>query len=532
MAKLIITIFSFWLIVGLVNAQDDVCLDVIETAIEAALQVCESTASGQACYANGLVQAEFSADAAFSQPGDIVDVANLQALRLSPLDTDEETWGLVLLRLNAGDLPEQTAALWAFGDVELGNAVESATITLEITAANNINIRSGPSADSTITGGLQAGETVIADGRLEDSSWLRVVLPESEAGVGWVFAELVSAAGDISTLPVRDSNTSQLNPMQAISIQTTAAASTCVEAPPAGVLAQSQEETQATLLVNDVELQLNGTIFLQAPAGEPLSVSVIEGSVRVSTPDAIQVVPAGAQLSASLEEPLGSPKPYDERMLQSLPLGLLDRPVTLIAALTPDQIAEQTECTVIALNDSNLRGGPGTAYALQGRLPEGESANPVGQATGTDDLLWWQLSETEWIRTDLVSIIGNCDDIPEAEIPPLPESSTAAANTFYRLEACVLASGDLQAGNVVQFSLGGGGWSTQAEARQELSALTGAISVDGAALPVFFGTVAWGDNSYGVGVNANWTAVSGSHTVSGSLGLFGGLSNSCTINVG
>jgi uncharacterized protein YraI len=391
-----------------------------------------------------------------------VEVATIQALQMSPINTDEGTWGLVLLHLNAGELPEQTATLWAFGDVELGNAVDSETITLEITVANNINIRSGPSADSSIVGGLQAGETIVADGRLEDSSWLRVVLPDSEDGAGWVFAELVSTSGDISTLPVRDSNTLQLNPMQAISLQTSTAASTCVEAPPSGILAQSQEEAQATILVNDVELQLSGTIFLQTPAGESLSVSVIEGSLRVRALDGIQVVPAGAQLSVPLDGPPNSPEPYDEDLLQTLPLGLLDRPVTLISALTPEQIAEQSVCTVTALNDSNLRGGPGTAYAVESRLPEGQSAIPVGQATGTDDLLWWQLSETEWIRTDLVSIVGNCANIPEAEIPPLPVSSPAAANTFYRLEACLLARGGLQEGDVVQFSLGGGGWSTEA----------------------------------------------------------------------
>ncbi|MCD4685286.1 MAG: hypothetical protein K8S97_05060, partial [Anaerolineae bacterium] len=49
----------------------------------------------------------------------------------------------------------------------------------------------------------------------------------------------------------------------------------------------------------------------------------------------------------------------------------------------------------------NLRAGPGTNYEVQGTLTG--MANVVGQATGTDGYIWYQLESGVWARSDVVS---------------------------------------------------------------------------------------------------------------------------------
>jgi hypothetical protein len=69
---------------------------------------------------------------------------------------------------------------------------------VEVIANTNLNIRSGPGTRYRIDGSVPAESPLIAYGRSEDSTWLRVVQ-------GWVFAELVTTDTDVADLPVVDS---------------------------------------------------------------------------------------------------------------------------------------------------------------------------------------------------------------------------------------------------------------------------------------------------------------------------------------
>ncbi len=78
---------------------------------------------------------------------------------------------------------------------------ESVTSTpeggVEVIANTNLNIRAGPGTRYRIDGSVPAQTPLIAYGRSEDSTWLRVVQ-------GWVFAELVTTEADVEDLPVVD----------------------------------------------------------------------------------------------------------------------------------------------------------------------------------------------------------------------------------------------------------------------------------------------------------------------------------------
>src|SRR5690606_38511018 len=170
---------------------------------------CAATDRNQACY--GYVQLQDTPrdgveEFTFEQTGDLVNVADVETLRLSSLDEDSNTWGIALMKLQANlpaSLPGQNVTFVLFGNVEIQNAVEPGEelATIEISANDGINVRSGPSTDYRVIGSLMRNEAVTANGRNEDGSWLRIQVPDSDA-LGWVFAELVTTDDDTSALRV------------------------------------------------------------------------------------------------------------------------------------------------------------------------------------------------------------------------------------------------------------------------------------------------------------------------------------------
>jgi hypothetical protein len=87
------------------------------------------------------------------------------------------------------------------GTITVASPEEVVTSTpeggVEVVANANLNIRSGPGTRYRIDGSVPALTPLIAYGRSEDSTWLRVVQ-------GWVFADLVTTDVDLDDLPVVD----------------------------------------------------------------------------------------------------------------------------------------------------------------------------------------------------------------------------------------------------------------------------------------------------------------------------------------
>ncbi len=73
-------------------------------------------------------------------------------------------------------------------------------------------------------------------------------------------------------------------------------------------------------------------------------------------------------------------------------------------------------CGINTPNAINLRGGPGTTYALEGQLTPNEVYSVEGQFLASDGFIWWQLTTGNWVRSDLVDEIGDCETLaPEVE---------------------------------------------------------------------------------------------------------------------
>lgn len=66
---------------------------------------------------------------------------------------------------------------------------------------DQINVRSGPSADYDKVGVLIAGETAPAIGRSAGGTWIQIIYPGTPAGIAWVYSPLVTLNGS-GDLPI------------------------------------------------------------------------------------------------------------------------------------------------------------------------------------------------------------------------------------------------------------------------------------------------------------------------------------------
>lgn len=71
-----------------------------------------------------------------------------------------------------------------------------------------------------------------------------------------------------------------------------------------------------------------------------------------------------------------------------------------------------TSCSITAPQTANLRSGPGTSFAKAGSLNAGQSASIVGQAQSSDGKTWYQTADKTWVRSDLVTAVGDCASVP------------------------------------------------------------------------------------------------------------------------
>jgi hypothetical protein len=78
-------------------------------------------------------------------------------------------------------------------------------------------------------------------------------------------------------------------------------------------------------------------------------------------------------------------------------------------ALLNDRTEVPLTCSITASGNVNLRRGPGLEYTTVSALPAGQQTRMFAQGTvGADGYVWWQLVNTYWVRSDVVSRPGDC----------------------------------------------------------------------------------------------------------------------------
>jgi len=426
--------FLVVLCVGTVLAQADDCPALVQSAIQAVGNLCGGTGLNQACYGNLSLKADPQpgvSNFTFDKPGDKTRIVNVKTLRVDPFDNVKKEWGVALMRLQANipdTLPGQSVSFLVFGDVQLENKVESAASPL-ITMASNTVLLGAPQADAALVGALSAGDKAFALSQSADGKWVRVEIDGSDSRTGWIPSSEVQQAGE---LPMFDANAAA--PMQAFSLQTGVTGVKCASAPQDGILVQTPGggDLKIKLTVNDVNVELGSTAFIQAQPSNTMRFSVIEGKGTIESKGQTVDVPAGSWVSVPMDEnlePVGTisqPKGYQVGEMDNLPVGLLGRPITV----APPIIASDTFLCVSNPNGAWIRQQPNSANQTILRvLAVRDRVIDSGSTTNDGSQTWRQVETTDeqvtgWVEDASLSNCGNTPTVSITTTPAILENCT------------------------------------------------------------------------------------------------------------
>ena len=101
-------------------------------------------------------------------------------------------------------------------------------------------------------------------------------------------------------------------------------------------------------------------------------------------------------------------------ILLQLGVVLAPFPGLPVIQVPPMDEAPTPICMATATGRVNMRRGPDITFELEGVLNPGASLNISAQAIGSDGFVWWRLENNAFVRSDTVSISGDCNAIPSA----------------------------------------------------------------------------------------------------------------------
>lgn len=288
---------------GQAQVEQSACPALVEKALADLGNNCDALDKNNACYGFNRVDATFAEevpDDFFSQPTDRSPLPALKTIETAPLDEELERWGIAVMNVQANvpnTLPGQSVVFMLMGDVQLENAVSpedelNLGPTVDITPNVRANIRSNPSLNANIVGGVNAGTQLTADATSPDQNWFRVMY---ETGPGWINRGVLGSLPDISTLPVitQESRT----PMQSFYFTTGFGTPACNEAPPSVLVVQGPENVQVDITANGADIQIGSTIALWLTDDDQMQLIVISGEARVGD----LIIPAGFTVFAKVQ---------------------------------------------------------------------------------------------------------------------------------------------------------------------------------------------------------------------------------------
>jgi hypothetical protein len=285
------------------HLQGGVCPPLVERALNEAGNLCATLPRNSACYGFNQVSAQFSGAVAedfFTRPADITDLTTLQSLNTAALDEALGRWGVAVLNVQANipnSLPGQGVRFILFGDARLENAVPAEQALLpvtpvEVTVVSSANLRSGPSTNTNVLGGAEAGSTFPAEGLNPAGDWVRVNTPQ--VGLAWIARDLLNPAGDLASLPVITEESR--SPMQAFQFRTGLGQISCDQAPSA-LMVQGPQGFKVQIEANGATIELGSTILLRA-SDDRMQLTTLEGEAEIGD----LIIPAGYSSEAPLDE--------------------------------------------------------------------------------------------------------------------------------------------------------------------------------------------------------------------------------------
>lgn len=541
--------YPFWVIsfllfgaFGSVAAQAvAACSSDVLLALARSGSACFSLERDQACYGNGAASVVFQDEAAgenFVQAGDTIALDQVASIAVNSTESDVSVANL-LVQASLSDTEAHSVVFLLFGSATIQNHVHYLP-EIPVMATGTLNIRSTPDADGDIITQLALNKGVVANGRTTDSQWLRVYIPDSEQ-LGWASREVVSTQENLDTLAVVDLETPIYNPFQVMTVQTSDAG-LCGGTVPGGLLIQTPNvEQPVQMYINSVDVRLAGTAYLDTLTSGYLTVTVLDGEADIASGGESRFVPAGSRTLIPIDTEFGqvngiasASEPYQLDKLVGLPINNLPGRLTIAEPLTVAQIetllterlAEQAAAVVVTsqpietckrmtVGTSTLWAGPADFYEAINEIRAGQLVYPVLQITDADGVVWWQLQNSNWIRSGDVTQSGECDDIPLTDFVPRQDYNTIS------LESCETQNGPLRVGQVVTIQFTPPAFENYYDARIAVRVDPGQITIDeryqhvSPSDPISIGTAGTDQERYVRIFSTTWTATGGAHRIIG-----------------
>jgi hypothetical protein len=153
--------------------------------------------------------------------------------------------------------------------------------------------------------------------------------------------------GNVEITNAVDPNNPDQNPMQVFQLSTGIGDAQCDEAPESGMLVQTPDGAEEIAFnVNGVDVSMGSTVLFQSDETGGMTVSTLEGAAFIAAEDGAQPIIEGTWARVSLGDDLRAnaapemPRSYERkaRLLQALPVQLLERTITIAPPLTPEQL--------------------------------------------------------------------------------------------------------------------------------------------------------------------------------------------------
>lgn len=77
--------------------------------------------------------------------------------------------------------------------------------------------------------------------------------------------------------------------------------------------------------------------------------------------------------------------------------------------------AQTGTCRAVATSTVNKRTEPSTSSSIGGQFLPEQPEDIIMQAIDADGFVWWQLADENWVRNDVVSLLGDCSEVPTGE---------------------------------------------------------------------------------------------------------------------
>ncbi|MEQ8671699.1 MAG: LysM domain-containing protein [Aggregatilineales bacterium] len=236
---------------------------------------------------------------------------------------------------------------------------------------------------------------------------------------------LFSGCSDLLTTPPPATVVSTIAPITTLECENFSIGCTRIVG---GVMLQSEDSSQQSLMLADISITLTGTIYVTHLVNT-LTIGALEGNTAVSAQNTTRVLQTGMETTLNLvQDSFASqsqptlPQPYNQQTLNGLPLFRLSRAISPTLISTPDA---QTPSTVITVGCEIPEGWAGFY-----RVQRGDTLSAIAAQ--------YDITVTELQNGNCLANINRL--IPD-DILRVPAENASAEVTFVA-EANALANGD------------------------------------------------------------------------------------------